>query len=330
MANPEHLAKLLEGREAWNAWRKEDDVTPDLTDANLRGLKLSGFNISNINLSRANLQGVTIRDTPLLSINAEETDWTAAELMFLKFIEVRAPRATFHKAFIGLTTFHDCNLQQASFEGTTLFKSVFANTDLRGIQGWQTAIDLSLGIDTFFRSGGLSDELMRSTEIPEEFITYARSLTGTAIEFYSCFISYTTKDSEFTKRLHADLQARNIKTWFAPENLKTGDRFHSRIDESIRIHDKLVLILSEHSIESAWVRREVEAAIEREDREKNDVLFPIRLDDTIFDSKESWANDIKRSRHIGDFRNWKLHDDYAVALDRLVRDLKKEGPIVMR
>jgi hypothetical protein len=39
MANPEHLAKLKEGVEAWNRWRKEfPDVRPFLNGADLRGV----------------------------------------------------------------------------------------------------------------------------------------------------------------------------------------------------------------------------------------------------------------------------------------------------
>ncbi|HZP00539.1 MAG TPA: toll/interleukin-1 receptor domain-containing protein [Terriglobia bacterium] len=51
-------------------------------------------------------------------------------------------------------------------------------------------------------------------------------------------------DEDFAKRLHADLQQSNVRCWFAPEDLKIGDKFRKRIDESIRIYDKLMVILS--------------------------------------------------------------------------------------
>ena len=97
---------------------------------------------------------------------------------------------------------------------------------------------------------------------------------GRAIEFYSCFISYSSKDQEFAERLHADLQAKGVRCWFAPHDLKIGDRFRQRIDEAIRVHDKLLLILSEHSIESDWVATEVEAAFEKERQRAPDRAFP--------------------------------------------------------
>jgi hypothetical protein len=50
--------------------------------------------------------------------------------------------------------------------------------------------------------------------VPDEFITYMKSLVANPIEFYSCFISYSTKDQEFAERLHGDLR-RKMKRDFS-------------------------------------------------------------------------------------------------------------------
>lgn len=88
--------------------------------------------------------------------------------------------------------------------------------------------------------------------------------------------------------------------WFAPEDLKIGDRFQERIEESIRVHDKLLLVLSENSVVSPWVEREVQAAFEREHRSGKPVLFPIRVDEAVMKATQAWAADIRRTRHIGE------------------------------
>jgi hypothetical protein len=89
--------------------------------------------------------------------------------------------------------------------------------------------------------------------------------------------------------------------------------------------DKVMIVLSEASVQSRWVEREVNAAREREDRENRTVLFPVRIDDTIMDAPQPWAADIRRTRHIGDFSKWKDHDAYQKALARLLRDLRADG-----
>ncbi len=104
--------------------------------------------------------------------------------------------------------------------------------------------------------------------------------------------------------------------------MKIGDKFRTRIEESIRLYDKLMVILTEHSIASRWVEEEVEAALEKEHKSGKTVLFPIQLDDAVMDTDQAWAASLRRTRHIGDFRNWKDHDAFKNAFERLLRDLK--------
>ena len=184
-----------------------------------------------------------------------------------------------------------------------------------------------IDINTIYRSEwSIPKSFLRGCGVPENFIQYMSSLTGKAFDFYSCFISYSSKDQDFAERLYADLQNKGVRCWFAPEDMKIGDKIRDRIDQSIRLHDKLLLVLSEHSINSEWVEDEVDAAYEQERTRGKTVLFPIRLDDAVMETDEAWAAKLKRSRHIGDFTKWKDHDSYQKAFDRLLRDLKAEKP----
>jgi hypothetical protein len=86
----------------------------------------------------------------------------------------------------------------------------------------------------------------------------------------------------------------------------------------------LIAVCSEDSLTSPAVLREIERALQREDREKKNVLFPIRIDDYVF---EGWDHERKADvvkKVVGDFRNWKGPDSYAKALERLLRDLRSE------
>jgi hypothetical protein len=47
-------------------------------------------------------------------------------------------------------------------------------------------------------------------------------------------------------------------------------------------------------------------------------LSGVRLTDTDL-------SDVRRSRHVGDFRDWKNDDSYRKAFERLMRDLKAEA-----
>jgi len=148
--------------------------------------------------------------------------------------------------------------------------------------------------------------------------------------FYSCFISYSTKDQEFADRLHADLQNKGVRCWFAPHDIKAGKKLHEQIDQAIRINDRLLLILSEHSMNSKWVKTEIAHARQKELDENRQVLCPISLvpfstirEWKCFDAEtgEDSAREI-REYFIPDFSNWKDDDSYKKALGRLVGDLK--------
>ena len=70
VANPEHLAKVKEGVEAFDQWRIQTDAKPDLSCANLSGVKLSLANLTEANLrgadlTEANLSGAKLRGADL-------------------------------------------------------------------------------------------------------------------------------------------------------------------------------------------------------------------------------------------------------------------------
>jgi hypothetical protein len=289
MANPEHVAMLLErGVEEWNSWRRtRPGLMPDLVGADLLKADLAGDGSQGANLYRANLEGANLVGANLHGVNLRDADLGAAELGF----------------------------------------TVFGNTNLTGARGLNSCRHRGpsvIDFQTLTKSWPLSTFFLRGCGLPDTLIEYLPSLLNQPVQFYSCFISYSTKDQDFANRLHADLQNKGVRCWFAPKDLKIGDRFRQRIDEAIRLHEKLLVILSEHSVQSDWVREEVESCLEREHREKRTVLFPVRLDDAVMHTGEAWAASIRRQRHIGDFTKWKGHDLYQEALERLLRDLKAE------
>jgi hypothetical protein len=80
MANPDHVAQLMKGVTAWNAWRKENPARPclreamfaniDLIEADLREADLSHADLSRAvlfraNFARADLHGANLREANL-------------------------------------------------------------------------------------------------------------------------------------------------------------------------------------------------------------------------------------------------------------------------
>lgn len=105
-------------------------------------------------------------------------------------------------------------------------------------------------------------------------------------EFQSCFISHSHKDQEFAELLTLHLRDNNIRTWFAPDDLAAGQKIHEEIYAAILAFDKLIIILSQYSMESEWVKTEIRRARKRELLEGKRVLFPVSL--VSFDKIRVW------------------------------------------
>ncbi len=329
MANQKHLDLLKQGVEEWNEWRKEETFQPDLS-----GAELSGADLSEINLYRANLYGARLMGTILYRANLiraclDHAFLAEANLRSAQLSEADCANADLRKAKFMETILRRTDLSQADLSEAVFSEAILCDLDLQGVCGLERVRHLqpsTIDTRTLFRSEGkIPEAFLRGAGVPEQLLIYLRSLASRQpVQYYTCFISYSSHDQDFAEHLYSNLQGKGIRCWFAPEHMEIGDKIRSRIEESIRLYDKLVLVLSEHSITSNWVAYEVERALSKEPEGIPNVLYPIRLDNTVMQSKAGWADDIRRTRHIGDFTHWKNHDDYKKAFNRLLRALKAE------
>jgi hypothetical protein len=130
------------------------------------------------------------------------------------------------------------------------------------------------------------------------------------------------------------MQQEKLRVWFDEADMQSGKKLHEQIDEAIRVYDRLLLVLSPHSMDSEWVRTELRKALKLERREGRRKLFPLGLvpfaavrDWECFDADHGKDLAVEvREDFIPDFTGWKDHDAFEAAFGRLLRDLKAEGP----
>jgi hypothetical protein len=319
----------------------------NMSDADLRGANLSGASLERANLAGSNARGANLGQIDLCKANLRganaqganlcDANLGRADLFGAKLTGANLRGANLVEAFLRWAILSGADLRGADVSRATTQNTNFGDLDLAEARGLETIRHegpSSIGIDTIYKSRGKIPEVfLRGCGVPDEFIAYIGSMVGRPIEYYSCFISYSTHDQEFAERLHGDLQAKGVRCWFATHDIKGGRKIHEQIDEAIRLHDRLLLILSEHSMSSEWVKTELAKARKREVKEGKRVLFPVRLapfevlrDWECFDSdtgKDS-AREV-REYFIPDFSKWKEHDSYQAGLARLISDLKAGG-----
>jgi hypothetical protein len=151
---------------------------------------------------------------------------------------------------------------------------------------------------------------------------------------YPCFIAHSTNDAEFAQQLQARMQQKHFHVWCMPEDMNDSQKNLPHIDEAIRVHDKLLLVLSENSIQSTWVKREIRKARQLELETRRFSLFPISLIPLnrllcweCIDSEtgEDLATEVL-AYHIPDFSNWKDPDAFEDNFKKLTDALRASEP----
>ncbi len=137
-------------------------------------------------------------------------------------------------------------------------------------------------------------------------------------------------DKAFARRLHDQLQGKGIRCWLDEHQLLPGDDIYRGIDRGIKLWDKVLLCCSEASLTSWWVDKELEKAFEKERRLMKEgseqlALIPVRLDDYVLSDSVRGKASILRERKISDFIEWKDHDKFEAAFERVVKALRADG-----
>jgi hypothetical protein len=338
-------ANLSETDLRWADLTSANLEAANLNRADLRRAILSRTNFKLANLSEANLSETYLCRADLSEADLKKAIFIRSDLASVDLSESDIRRADFRWSYLINTKFNGADLRGANLIEANLSKSelnrsnlseafvawsCFGDNDLSHTKGLEKVKHFgpsTIGIDTIFRSEGkIPEEFLRGAGVPEHFITYTGYLNARAFECNSCFISYSGKDRNFIEKLHADLQKEGIRCWFAPEEMKMGDESRQRVNQQIRIHEKLLIVLSEFSIESSWIKQEVEAALLEEQNRNRSVLFPIRLDDSSLDGEKEWLLNLQKTHQIYDFSGWDNWEAYYEQFFLLLNDLETDAP----
>ena len=359
MANSHHLMILKQGVDAWNQWRSNasdaarpdlfgaDLINSDLQDVNFSKTDLTNAQLNNANLANADFSDALLSHTVLRGANLENADLLNANLPSAYLEGISLKNAGLMGASFRGANLSDANLANAKFWITNLAQAKLLNADftnammgysflefldLRSVKGLETVNftgPLSIGVETLYLSNGqISTSFLRNAGVPQNLIEYLPSLTSNALEFYGCFISVSEANYSFAEKLWNDLKNMGVLCYLWKEDMRMGHEMYKSIDSAINLHEKVIVVCSESSLNSPAVLREVERALQKEDElmregKPYEVLFPIRVDNYIFDKwKHHRKADIIK-KYVGDFRDWRNKVSYEDSFSKLLRGINK-------
>lgn len=97
-------------------------------------------------------------------------------------------------------------------------------------------------------------------------------------EMPSVFLSHSSKDNHFVRRLASDLAKRRVSVWVDEAQLDVGDSLVQKIAEGIYGCDYVAAVISQNSVGSKWVQKELQLAMTREIEGTRILVLPILID----------------------------------------------------
>lgn len=88
------------------------------------------------------------------------------------------------------------------------------------------------------------------------------------------FVSYSSKDANVANKMVAYLESHGCTCWIAPRDIASSEDYTDQINDAIKSSQSLLLIVSEKSICSQWVKKELTTAVSYNKR-----IIPFKIQD---------------------------------------------------
>lgn len=124
------------------------------------------------------------------------------------------------------------------------------------------------------------------------------------------FISYSSKDKDFVRRLAGEIEAQGYSIWLDEKKLIAGDSLPRAIGKAIHKSKVSIIVLSRNSISSNWVQYEISQATSRMVKGQmrlipvliEDIELPPEIGDLVYvDFRESSKSGLRKVLNALDY-----------------------------
>jgi CTP:molybdopterin cytidylyltransferase MocA len=139
---------------------------------------------------------------------------------------------------------------------------------------------------------------------------------ATAANARVAFISHSSKDKPFVRQLAADLVASGVQVWIDEQRIRVGDSIPERVAQGVAESDFFLVVVSAASVDSPWVKKELNQALVHEIEKRQVRVMPVLLD------KVTLPETIREKKYA-DFT-----ESYAKGLEELLESIRAREVIV--
>ncbi len=129
------------------------------------------------------------------------------------------------------------------------------------------------------------------------------------MEYAEVFISYKSEEEATARHVREVLEANGITCWMAPDSIPTGSNYMKQIPQAIEHCKAMVILISQKSQQSTWVKNEFSEAVS-----KDKLIIPYVIQDCPLEDEFAFSMSTMQQVYA-----WKDEDK---ALEKIVRDIR--------
>lgn len=287
----------------WNKFREDNGRPIYLSKADLSWAELSGVNLSEAHLDNVNFNGAILRsaffayseltganlskadlykavllDTKLAGANLSGTNLDSTELGLTNLIGANLSNATLRNANLKFALLIKSDLSGADISGAHLYGTSRDNWKINGIKCnyvyWDVSGKERTPKNRDFRPGEFEALYNNLPEVTKYF-----SKVEGVVSMPKVFLSHSHADKQFVRSLANTLQEKDIFVWIDEAEIKIGESLTRKISAAIDEVDFVVAVISEASVQSEWVQKELDIAMNHEIAERRIKVLPVLKDD---------------------------------------------------
>ena len=129
LSSEELIAKLRQGRDAWNEWRREVGTSESIW---LKGLQLRGLDLSGYDLHAVDFEGSDLSKSNLTAANLADARMSRVAICWAHATGADFSKAWMINADLRFSNFDECNFEGASLHGSNLTSSSFRRSRMKG------------------------------------------------------------------------------------------------------------------------------------------------------------------------------------------------------